>query len=219
MSPNPLIILALSSALLSLVFLVLAGISIKKRKVIATTLSVVTALLMLSLAALFSTITIAIAGYQALTKEELAATVMVEPSGVQQFTVRIAMPGGVTKQFLLAGDQLYIDAHILKWKPFANILGMHTSYELDRVAGRYADVNEERTKPHTVFSLSQDKPANMFDLRRRFAWLDPLLDAEYGSATFISAGSPEEFKVMVSTTGLLIRKSEAGAANAPQMGR
>jgi hypothetical protein len=48
----------------------------------------------------------------------------------------------------------------------------------------------------------------MFDLRRRFALLTPLLDTEYGSATFINSNSAEEFKVMVSTTGLLIRKTE-----------
>jgi hypothetical protein len=50
----------------------------------------------------------------------------------------------------------------------------------------------------------------MFDLRRRFAILNPLLDAEYGSATFINSNSTEEFRVMVSTTGLLIRKTEKG---------
>ena len=40
------------------------------------------------------------------------------------------------------------------------------------------------------------------------AFLNPLLDAEYGSATFINSNSAEEFRVMVSTTGLLIRKTE-----------
>ena len=48
----------------------------------------------------------------------------------------------------------------------------------------------------------------MFDLRRRFAILTPLVDAEYGSATFINANSTAEFRIMVSTTGLLIRKTE-----------
>ncbi|MBN1471070.1 MAG: hypothetical protein JW925_04760, partial [Syntrophaceae bacterium] len=107
----------------------------------------------------------------------------------------------------LAGDQLYVDAHILKWKPVANIFGLHTSYELDRVAGRYASLKDETTKVHTVYSLSKYRPVDLFDLRRRFAILNPLLDAEYGSATFINTTSTEEFRVMVSTTGLLIRKT------------
>jgi hypothetical protein len=129
------------------------------------------------------------------------------PAGVDRFEI-FFVPDGGKKAFSLSGDQLYIDAHILKWKPLANILGLHTSYELDRVAGRYAILNEETTKVHTVYSLSKDRSVDLFDLRRRFAILNPLLDAEYGSATFINSNSAEEFRVMVSTTGLLIRKTE-----------
>ena len=36
--------------------------------------------------------------------------------------------------------------------------------------------------------------------------LAPLLDAEYGSATFITVDGPCTLHVLVSTTGLLIRK-------------
>ncbi len=203
---NPLIILTILFAFLSVIAFILAIITVKKRKLFSTALSFVIALLMLALSALFGTITIAIEGYQAFTREELAAIVKVEPAGEQKFTARFIMPDGSEKKFLLAGDQLYVDAHILKWKPLANIFGLHTSYELDRVAGRYAVLNDETTKPRTVYALSKDKPVDMFDLRKRFALLNPLLDAEYGSATFIKTNSVEEFRVLVSTTGLLIRK-------------
>ncbi len=203
---NPLMILTIFFAFLSVIFFILAIITVKKRKLFSTALSFVTALLMLSLSALFGTIAIAIEGYQAFTREELAAIVKVEPAGEQKFIARFTMPDGSEKKFLLAGDQLYVDAHILKWKPLANLFGLHTSYELDRVAGRYAMLNDETTKLHTVYALSKDKPVNMFDLRKRFAMLNPLLDAEYGSATFINTNSVEEFRVLVSTTGLLIRK-------------
>jgi len=90
----------------------------------------------------------------------------------------------------LAGDALYVDAHILKWKPIVNILGLHTAYELDRVAGRYMDLKEERESIRTVFLLSRDKPLDMFTLRQRYSLLRPLLDAEYGSASFINSDKP-----------------------------
>ena len=205
---DPQIILAVLFAFLGLIFLIITVVGIKKRKLFAPATSFVTALLMLSLSALFGTISIAIQGYHALTREELAATVKVEPTGEQKFNARFLMPDGSVEIFSLAGDQLYVDAHILKWKPLVNIFGLHTSYELDRVAGRYASLNDETTKVHTVYSLSRDKPLNMFNLRQRFAMLNPLLDAEYGSATFINSNSAEEFRVMVSTTGLLIRKAD-----------
>ena len=105
----------------------------------------------------------------------------------------------------LAGDDLYVDAHILKWKPIVNILGMHTDYELDRVAGRYADIADERTKARTIFPLTHEKPLNMFSLRQRYRFLEPLVDAEYGSASFVTADRPAELELRISTTGLLIR--------------
>jgi len=203
---NPLVVLSMVFALLGLIFLIMTIVEIKKWKLLASTTNFVTALLMFSLSALFGTISIAIQGYQALTREEIAAIVSVEPTGKQQFKARFSMPDGSEKIFSLAGDQLYVDAHILKWKPLVNIFGLHTSYELDRVAGRYATMNDETTKVRTVHSLSKEKPLNIFDLRQRFGMLNPLLDVEYGSATFIHANSPEKFRLMVSTTGLLIRK-------------
>jgi len=202
---NMLIILTILFALLALFFLVLTVGSGKKRKLMATGRNFVMTLLMISLSALFGTISISIHGYQALTREELAAIVRITPSTEQKFSALFLMPDGSEKVFALAGDQLYVDAHILKWKPIANIFGLHTSYELDRVAGRYSDLNDERSKVHTHYSLSQNRLFNMFDMRQKFAFLSPLLDAEYGSASFMNSNSSEEFRIMVSTTGLLIR--------------
>jgi hypothetical protein len=205
---NPLLIFSCFFALLGLIFPIIMFSGTKRRTLFASSANLLTALLMLSLAALSGTISIAIQGYNALTREEIAATVKIEPTGNQKFTARFVMPDGSENTFSLSGDQLYVDAHILKWKPMVNIFGLHTSYELDRVGGRYASLSDEKTKPRTVFSLAKEKPINlnMYDLRQKFSMLTPFLDAEYGSATFINTNKAEEFKVIVSTTGLLIRK-------------
>jgi hypothetical protein len=168
--------------------------------------SLLLALLMLSLAALSGTISVATQGYRALTREEVAAVVKTEPIGPSRFKAGFHFPDGREAEFSIAGDQIYVDAHILKWKPIANLLGLHTSYELDRVAGRYAKLEDEQTKTRTVFSLSQRKRMDMFNLRQRYGLFGLLLDAEYGSATFIEANKTALFEVRVSTTGLLIRK-------------
>jgi hypothetical protein len=207
---NPLILSIVLFAILSLVFLTITVLTIKKKKFLKTIISLLVTLLMLSLSALCGTISIAIQGYRALTREDLAATVKIEPLGMQRFSAIVLLPGGNAKTFTLSGDELYIDAHILKWKPWANILGLHTSYELDRIGGRYTALADESSKPRTIYSLSANKPLDMFEIRRKFAMLDPLLDAEYGSATFINTNAAEEFRVMVSASGLLIRKVERG---------
>ena len=120
-------------------------------------------------------------------------------------------PDGREAGFVIAGDELYVDAHILKWKPLANVLGLHTAYELDRIAGRYRSVEQERNALRTVYPLSAPRVVDLFELRQRYAWLAPLLDAEYGSASFVPVTKPAELEVRVSTTGLLIR--EAGEKN------
>ena len=206
--PNSLVLIAILCALLALIGLVATVGAVKKRKVFGTALTLITSLLMLSLAALFGTVSASLQGYRALTREELAAVVVVQPAEQQKFTARFTMPDSTVQLFSLAGDQLYVDAHILKWKPIANIFGLHTSYELDRVGGRYESLEDETNKVRTVFSLAKDKPVDMFHLRRRFEMLNPLVDAEYGSATFVGSGKPATFRVLVSTTGLLVRKAE-----------
>jgi hypothetical protein len=202
---NPLVVAEILLGILALTFLVLSIAAFRKRKVIGAVLSVLLTLLMLSLASLVGVIGLSLQGYRALTKEELAADVKVEPAGAQRFTARFSFPDGRERVFSLAGDQFYVDAHVLKWKPIANILGLHTVYELDRVAGRYENIQDETSKPRTVFSLSADRRVDLYELRRRYTILSPLVDAEYGSATFINSNTAEEYHIMVSTTGLLIR--------------
>ena len=162
------------------------------------------ALLLLALAALAGTLTVGLQGYRALTLEDLAATVHTEPVAPQRFRATITMPDHRLAMYELAGDAFYMDAHILKWHPWANLLGLQTVYELDRVAGRYNAVADERTQPHTAYELARSKPVDLYLMARR-RLLGPLVDAEYGSATFVTATRPATFEVRVSTTGLLAR--------------
>ena len=145
-------------------------------------------------------------GYTALTREDVAATLLVQPTGPQRFNATVRFPDLREVKFELAGDEVYVDAQILKWKPIANVLGLHTAYELDRIAGRYRSIEHERAAARTVFPLSRDKPIDLFDLRKRFIFLAPLLDAEYGSASYVAVARPAEIELRVSTTGLLMRE-------------
>ena len=153
-----------------------------------------------------SAIAVGTAGYQSLAREETAATVSVEPTGPQRFNATVRFADGRAQTFALSGDELYVDAHILKWKPLANLFGLHTAYELDRIAGRYHALKEEQASPRTVHALGTSKPFDFFSLRRRYAMLAPLVDADYGSASFVPITRPAELEVRVSTSGLLIRE-------------
>jgi len=208
MGSSVLIILAILAAGLSLALFIVGLVALKKRRFFGLAASLTLGALLLSLAGLLAMVSIATQGYRALTREEVAAVIKTEPTGPQRFQVRFYFPDGREASFDLSGDELYVDAHILKWKPLVNFLGLHTAYELDRLVGRYTKLENERSKERTVFLLARPKPLDMFKLRRRYALLRPLLDAEYGSATFIAAEKSATFELRVSVTGLLIRKMD-----------
>ena len=172
------------------------------------TLRALAGLLFVSLIALAGTLALGLQGYRALTREVVAAHLSVRPTGPQRFAASFRFADGRQATYEVAGDEIYVDARILKWKPMANLLGLHTVYELDRVAGRYRDIQQERSAQRTIYALGLDRPVDLFGLRRRHAFLEPLLDAEYGSATFVPVTQPAELDLRVSTSGLLIRDTK-----------
>jgi hypothetical protein len=200
------VIVAAALAVLGFVFCraALAAFRPPQRRWLAGWMRTLIGLLLLALAALLATITVGIRGYRALTFEEVAATVKTQPIAPQRFRATIVLPDKRLAMYELAGDAFYVDAHIVKWPAWANLLGLHTAYELDRVAGRYNDVADERRQPHTVYSIARNKPVDVFFLARR-TLLGALVDAEYGSAAFVAGNRPAEYEVRVSTTGLLMR--------------
>jgi hypothetical protein len=203
-------------AVLAVTLLILTVSAWRRGHRISSTIGLLTAALCGSLATLSGAVTVGIAGYHAFTQEVVAATITTEPLGRQRFRATVLLPDSSLHSYDLAGDEIYVDAHILKWRPIANLLGLQTAYELDRIAGRYHTVADEQTRERTVYSLAQDKPFNTFDLARRYWVLRPFVDAQYGSATFINATAarrPQDarsvtYEVRVSTTGLLVRAAQ-----------
>jgi len=179
----------------------------RNRRRLSSTIGFLAAALFLTSSMLLGAITVGIHGYRAFTQEALAATIKTEPVGPHRFRATVTLPDSSLHMFDLAGDAVYLDAHILKWRPIGTLLGLETVYELDRIAGRYQTLTDEQTKERTVYSLAVNKPFDAFDLARRYVILRPFVDAEYGSATFIGATAPggATYEVRVSTTGLLVR--------------
>ena len=203
---NGLTIIAAALGLLSAAFLVLSVLALRRRRVLGTVVSLLLAVVVLSWAGLLGAVGVGIQGYRALTHEELAAVVVTQPLGPQRFEARFVFPDGRTQRYEIAGDELYVDAQILKWKPIANLFGLHTAYRLERVAGRYVEIEQERSGQRSVHALADSGPIDLFSLRRKYELLSPLVDADYGSASYVTAEHAQRFEVRVSTTGLLIRR-------------
>ncbi|MEJ2420867.1 MAG: hypothetical protein P8018_03910 [Acidobacteriota bacterium] len=207
---------AWAAGVLGLLALAAGVFSVRRRKHLRALFALLLTLVFLLAGALLGLIVVSTRGYRALTHEETAALVHVRPTGAQRFEAEVRLPGGKTARFDLDGDQLYVDAKILKWKYIGNVLGLKTAYELDRIGGRYIDIQDERDKPRTVYLLSPSRGWDLFKLRLEYAALRPLVDARYGSASFVPANEPATFEVRVSTTGLLIRRERPGGNGLPR---
>jgi hypothetical protein len=204
---SPLFITATVLGVLGILLLLLALVAFVRLRLLSFGLRALVGLLLLALGGLVGALAVGVHGYRALTHEEVAARITVTPTAEQRFDATIRHADGRTVTYAIAGDEIYVDAHILKWKPYANWIGLHTGYELDRVAGRYHGVKDEQSAPRTVHALSRERLVNLYSLRRRYAFLAPLVDAEYGSATFVPVTKPAELELRVSTSGLLLREA------------
>lgn len=205
---SPLFLVGLAFGIVGLLQMAAGFVVLFRREPVGFAVRLLIGLAVTAVGAAATVIAIGTRGYQALTHEEVAARIRVKPSGPQRFDAQVRFPDGRTSGYVIAGDELYVDAHILKWKPIANVIGVHTAYELDRIAGRYRSVEQERTGLRTVYPLGEPKALDLFDLRKRAAWLAPLYDAEYGSASFVPVDRPMDLEVRVSTSGLLIREAK-----------
>jgi hypothetical protein len=180
----------------------LALLRLRPLRFVARTLA---AALLLCAGALCVAVSFGTQGYRALIDEQAAGKVIVKKTGPQRFDARFVFPDGREATYAIAGDEIQVDAHILKWKPVANLIGLRTVYELDRIGGRYRAIEQERATPRSVHTLAPSRPVDLFDLRQRYVFLAPLLDAEYGSASYVPVDGDVELQVRVAPSGLVLR--------------
>ena len=145
-------------------------------------------------------------GMRALAHEETAARIKVVPTGPQAYDATVTFADGRVQTYAIAGDDIYVDAHIVKWTPLANQLGLHTTYRLDRIGGRYRTLAHEVTSPRTIFPLGEPGGLDIIGIARRFP-IAKVFDAQYGSATYVPVEGPAELELRVSTSGLLLRSA------------
>lgn len=174
-------------------------------------------LALLALAAFFFTVSINLYTYSRLTREQTAAELDFTRLGPGLYRARIAFAeSGPPREFELSGNEWQVDARLIKWQGAANLLGLDTLYRLDRLGGRYIDIEDERTRPRTVYALADDPGLDLWALSRRYErWL-PWVDARYGSAAFLPMADGARFSLTVSQSGLVARPANEEARRAMQ---
>ncbi|GAB4190669.1 MAG: hypothetical protein Tsb002_18800 [Wenzhouxiangellaceae bacterium] len=147
--------------------------------------------------------------YQRLTAEQAVAELSFEQLGPQEYAVTLQTADGQRQQHLLRGDDWQLDARILKWQGPAIIAGLDTRFRLERLSGRYRDIDQERNERRSVIELAPPQVLDVWALAEAHPrWL-PLVDAVYGSATYLKMRDGAVYEVNVTSSGLIAREKQA----------
>lgn len=193
-------------AIFGLLLLALACQRLFRARFIAATGSGLMGVVLLAVAGLAFVVSLNLHTYNRLTHEQPVAEIVFEARGPQRYRATLAqVPSGEMQMFVLAGDDWQLDARVLKWKGWANLLGLDAQYRLERVSGRYRAIEQERKDERTVYALSENPGVDVWTLSiDNPRWL-PFVDAIYGSATYLPMADGARYEVAITQSGLIAR--------------
>lgn len=152
--------------------------------------------------------------YARLTDEQLVSTLEFRRVAPHEFQARLMVPGKRDRFFTLRGDEWQIDARLVNWQPPLTVLGLDPIYQLERLSGRYSDIDREQAEARTVHSLAEGLPIDVWTVARRFPTFTPGIDAYYGSATYVPMADGARFEVSLSRDALIARPANDIATEA-----
>src|ERR1700731_5013508 len=201
-------------ALVGILFLFAAVRRLHRRKVLGGILNGATALVLILLSVCAALIAANLHTYQRLSFEQAAGELQFTRTGEREFNAVLTYPSGERANFALRGDEWQVDARVLKWHAFANMVGFDAAYRLERIGGRFARIEDERSQVRTVYSLNPAQRIDPWELVHRYRSWGPWIDALYGSATFLPMADGALYEIKVSQSGLIARPLNQAAREA-----
>jgi len=153
--------------------------------------------------------------YRPVLLEQPVATVSFEGTEPQHFTAVVVEQSGSEKRVSLHGDQWQLNARFLKWKGFLSSMDIKPAYRLDRLSGRFYDIQAESSETRTHHSITTsflgiDLWRFIYDHPKWF----PIIDTTYGSATYLPMKVGALYEVYLSNAGLVARPLNDAAKKA-----
>lgn len=166
--------------------------------------------------------------YARLTYERPVATIQTRQLGPQYFEATVIQPGrgenlpAATNLYPLHGDEWRIEAQVLKWKPWANVLGLDAQYRLDRLSGRYRSIDQELNDERSVHPLSGGDVGpewlpwrlDAWEMARRYRRYVDAVDTLYGGAAYMPMADGAQYEVWITQSGLVARPANDAAREA-----
>jgi hypothetical protein len=164
--------------------------------------------LVLALAALcFGLIVLNTQSYARLTAERPVAEVTVaalHPAlQLYRVTVRRLDGTGIVTTCNIQGDEWLMSAAVQKWQPWANILGLDSTYALDQIANKY--FSAARGNGRTITACDLRAPVPDWMPRGLAGWLMARAQAQqrrFGSAVYMPLTDGAIYRVIMTQSGL-----------------
>ena len=170
-------------------------------------------LVMLAAVLLVMLLSASIYTYHALTNEALIAELTFDRSSDRIWVAHLRTGDRCAERELpLYGDQWRIDAEFLKWKSWANLLGLDAQYRLDRLEGRYRTAAEQNSEPNVAHDLAGSTAVDVVQLAGALGTWNFLVDATYGSSVYHDIDPASLYSVYRTQTGIITREIPRPAA-------
>lgn len=140
--------------------------------------------------------------YTSLTQEQLIATLKFDKESQSKSQIFIAhlydSQGETIGDYKLFGDQWQMDAGFIKMEYWANVFGVDSKYTLDRLEGRYKNIDDQNSKKHQSYQLEDH---SLIDTMSFF------VDTTYGSSVYTDIKLNTKYSVYKTQTGLMVRET------------
>ena len=163
-------------------------------------------LALIGLAAVIAVTAFDLYSYKQVLQEQVVATINFDKIEDQHYFAVLSDKNGKEQRVELRGDQWQLDARIVKWKGYLATFGLKPAYRLERLSGRYYDIEQETTEKRTAYRVHPDLyGVDLWQVVNKHPdWL-PVVDAVYGSATYLPMKDGALFEITLSNTGLVAR--------------
>jgi len=157
-----------------------------------------------------------------LTYEAPVADVSVKtadaPNHIYAVTVARRDGSNTVQTCKIQGDEWLLSARVQKWKPWANVLGLDTTYNLDQLANKYFDALAANGKPITACDLKGPPPlVNQYVPQSWLFWIIDhayVEDRRFGSAVYMPMADGAVYRVVMTQSGLNAEPANDAAKNA-----
>jgi hypothetical protein len=120
-------------------------------------------------------------------------------------TVKRLDGANVTRVCRIQGDEWEMSGRVQKWKPWANMLGLDATYDLDQLSNRYFSAEAANGKTITACDLKGPPPlVNQYVPSNWLFWITSKSYTEerrFGSASYMPLADGATYKVLMTQSG------------------